>query len=536
MKEKKVTKWAALLLSAVITFTVFTACSKGGEEETTTEPHESVWFMLESLPSIDAYRSKDIVKYFDGEGALSAFEPGAQYGGVVPYFSSRKTCTASDGRETNLRFYGIASADGRIITEPIYTDMYSLTSTAGKTVYIGSGVSQNADTAVYDIITADGSKLIRSQINSKSGITVVPYYNLPCECILVPGYSGTRLYDFNGNLIVNLTDAFGADCYFDIVYCDGEKIIFGAGTTLDHDKPSDSEYYCIDKSGKLIYTLETEGYAPVSFDGGCFILRNSGGKMRLSDVIGNIITGEKTYDDIMYDNMSKVFWCIDKESGTAEELLPDGSELYTCEIENAEDYTFRGICSKSTSSVLGVKEGSKEVIWLTDKGETVTADTEGMTYIDCIRDDTGDYVVMYYEGYADFYNAEGTYISTLKGIEDCLGVCGGMVAYRDTSDRICIRGIKSSAEYRIQLESEAAKSVRVELFSDSLIALTHGTDRPQTSVYNISQQKCIVENIEDFSVFETRAGTFFTGTLEGAAVLLDMNGEKIISVADVTLV
>ena len=114
----------SLLLAVAVLLTVFAACDKSDENPTKTPTQE---FTLAELPDIGEYKPKGSPTYFDT--ALTEFVPDDGYGTLVPYFGDRyeyyfdDESAASLGRDeviTVTPIYGLCTADGRIVTAPIY--------------------------------------------------------------------------------------------------------------------------------------------------------------------------------------------------------------------------------------------------------------------------------------------------------------------------------------------------------------------------------------------------------------------------------
>ena len=296
--------FSALLAGFFLCLTLTSCALFEKNEEPVTEPHEDTYFMLASLPDIGKYKSTDIKDCYYPSGALDEFKPDDGYGGIVPYCCGIEKYSSADSDEYFIASYGLACTDGRIITHGIYSDVQLLTSSDGKAIYSCTRKSESEESKVFDIITARGSKMVTVETTADAADTFSFYYDFPCECFTVSDINdGVMLFDFNGNMIVNLTEVFGADCYFRVCYCDGEKIIFCASPeAYPYETTADTDFYCVDKKGELLYTLNFGEFAPDSYAGGYLVLRGRDG-MRLSDVLGNIITGDKTYENIVYDKI-----------------------------------------------------------------------------------------------------------------------------------------------------------------------------------------------------------------------------------------
>ncbi len=114
----------SLLLAVAVFLTVFAACDNSDENPTKTPTQE---FTLAELPDIGKYKPKGSPTYFDT--ALTEFVPDDGYGTLVPYLGDRSEYyldeeTAASRGLMGTYFvtpiYGLCTADGRIVTAPIY--------------------------------------------------------------------------------------------------------------------------------------------------------------------------------------------------------------------------------------------------------------------------------------------------------------------------------------------------------------------------------------------------------------------------------
>lgn len=167
-EPKMMRKIFSLLLAVTVFLTVFAACDNSDENPTKTPTRE---FTLAELPDIGEYKPKGSPTYFDT--ALTEFVPDDGYGTLVPYLGDRSEYYLDEETAASRGFmgtyfvtpiYGLCTADGRIVTAPIYKsveyrDGYYLLERF-KLANISSFLSSVfvGDTDVtYLIIPADGS-------------------------------------------------------------------------------------------------------------------------------------------------------------------------------------------------------------------------------------------------------------------------------------------------------------------------------------------------------------------------------------------
>lgn len=177
----------SLLLAVTVFLTVFAACDTSDENPTKKPTRE---FTLAELPDIGEYKPKGSPTYFDT--ALTEFVPDDGYGTLVPYLGDRSEYYLDEesgfiGTYFVIPIYGLCTADGRIVTAPIYKsveyrDGYYLLERF-KLANISSFLSSVfvGDTDVtYSIIPADGSFVTELKTHGTAsycgdGIFAYPY-------------------------------------------------------------------------------------------------------------------------------------------------------------------------------------------------------------------------------------------------------------------------------------------------------------------------------------------------------------------------
>ena len=182
----------------------------GKTADSASDPAEQpVAFSLPSLPEIGSYTNKKPTYFYDAP--LKEFRASDDYGRIIPY------CVASNGQ---VGSYGLMTADGKIITDAIYSSVDVLES-KGRFVYSarlkvfffdneeeteGASVRSGKQNMTL-LISSDGSKFIKLP-----EVTPVTGYddNVFIECRIWAhdgGYVGDTfyLYDFDLNLVKDLT-------------------------------------------------------------------------------------------------------------------------------------------------------------------------------------------------------------------------------------------------------------------------------------------------------------------------------------------
>lgn len=157
---KKLFFGLTVLLSFVLLFSSCETDPPVENESETTEEGTSV-FQLASLPDIGSYESKEKYEYFY-DTPLDTFVPSDEYGSLAVYVVHRNY-TDSFGHKSPWDVFGFMTADGRIITAPVYS-VVTYAENGGVGFYIAqgdeSGGTYDTSDFVYTLISADGSKTL----------------------------------------------------------------------------------------------------------------------------------------------------------------------------------------------------------------------------------------------------------------------------------------------------------------------------------------------------------------------------------------
>lgn len=527
-----------VLIAAIMILLMFVGC--GTEKENSAgDDDETLTLNIGKLPDIGTYVSEEKAESFYKTGMEDSFRPSDAYGAVVPYLSAVREYASADGEDKiNCCIYGIATLDGKLITDGIYTSVFEITSKKGETVYVCEREC-SGDTVKRDVITQDGTVLIVAETEKTNRNAIMYFNNMPCECILLPTNKGVKLYDFSGNMIVNMTEAFGADCYFYIHYCDGEKIIFSVGIDGYAYQEADLDCYCMSKDGELIYILNFGEYFPIGFEDGFFMLASEEGEYKVADVLGNIITGENPYSNIIYDADSKCFWCLNGKKKKIYKLDRNGEKTLSVSIKDIDDPCLYILSSQGGASIFVQSEkDSLNFRWfLSDTGEIIETDMGEITDITPVFDGNHNYLEVCSGDNADFYNAEGTYLKTIKGFKKYHGSFSGKILYLDTQNRLCINGIKVTEDFKLSLSQSQAENYTVENFNDKTLTLSFKGDdgNASTYVYDIATAQPVVEDMKCFAEYSSAYGKVYTGISNDRFVLVSENGRVEILLLDKSL-
>ena len=241
-------RYIALLCMLALCVGCLCACGKTGSDlsgsrvGTGKGAAQPVTFSLPSLPEIGSYQQKRPTYFYDAP--LDQFVPSGDYGTIVPY------CLASNGE---VGSYGFMTADGKIITDAVYSSVEVL-ERKGRFVYSArlkvfsfdnepeeeepeedDGANVRArNQNMTQLITSDGSKCVKLPgVSPQTGYDDSVFI----ECRVWAsdgGFVGDTfyLYDFDLNLAVDLTE-YGivngrvtADSTDRFVVADWEKAIY----------------------------------------------------------------------------------------------------------------------------------------------------------------------------------------------------------------------------------------------------------------------------------------------------------------------
>ena len=551
-------------LCIILVAASLSACSQGDRTEPSAQESENLYFHLDSLPDIGKRKDNSFVnKYWSGE-AKNEFIPDANYKGIVPYvFDKPKYYSDYD---TPFAFdeysYGLATIDGEIITNGIYSSVISNVSNDNKQIYICTEkLAKKDDSETFvDIIAADGSWKIRSNIS--------PYGWISTKCDLIPVAEkpGSKIYDFDGKLIFDSRELFGEgytalpsdEIGDDIIFeVSDKKNIFNVSIE-DEFEDSDTVYAaCVDRNGKLLYTVKPEGYRYTGVCGDYFKFSRY---ESIYDEYGNLDyefdnalfdkNGNKLlehYDYIDYDEVTDMYvvtplddsGSIDAVNDSTSPRVFDRNMNEVCQIETNGNYG--SIIRCNGESCLEVyyypdeeKSGGKEGVYLYDlktgkEIELPRDDKDESFEMDIIDQFRGDAYLLINDGqYVSICDIKG---KTLKKLstpyieindihleEDIFYYMKDSILYLETLDT-CDKFDLKSGKY-------ASLNLSINYIDDDLIYLI-SENQHERFVYNKKTEEFSkAERIID--TFNTQSGTFTLEETDYYLNLLNENGECII--------
>ena len=350
-------------------------------EDKTGTPGSPV-FRLDSLPDVGAFVSDEKISYFFPEGPADAFTPRSDYGRLVlyagepvlvrskVYFEYEDPVTGEPVRqrqdfkdEEYITNIGLAAADGRIVTAPLWRTCLSVVDLGGgKGYYLLARPSDDAFMDVYyserDFVAFDGSWALHfdapgaSVIPDADGVDwFIVEDSVSRTAFLYSGLTGERLGDFSP--VMPAPDAEYPE--FDRpVYADGDLLILrgraetdetGAPAGYRQDRNSDA-CTAFSVTGEALYELTCRRHV-----GGRVLQQNENDEVfYLADLRGEK-QSETLYDCAVYDpardlilahRADKEAFGMDYFTGEGERVFPP-EDAWTEKTWNAlPDVYFRG--------------------------------------------------------------------------------------------------------------------------------------------------------------------------------------------------
>lgn len=347
-----------LICAALLTTLLLCACGRTEEPETTLpdttanapEPGTviSYDFRLKELPDIGKYKTKAAACFYDAP--LREFRTSDGYGALLPYSLGNQTAEyGAIGRS------GFMTADGRIVTAPIYESVYG-TEFGGKTVYFanrrvldespvkipsweedeeGASAAYQSATDYYyqnvrhQIISADGSRCVtlpsepRWFTDEATGLTLIwtSQYEGTGEtddyrCVSFP------LYDTDLNLVAELGPQLRTSRNAEVCAVEKDRVVIRATRYEEPDYTADTDLLFF-RDGQLERTLALGEDFPYRVAGGLILCEK-----RLCDEYGNTVypLGD-SHADAAYDPRGGCWYVYHTQQGKLVKLDRGGSVL-----------------------------------------------------------------------------------------------------------------------------------------------------------------------------------------------------------------
>ena len=239
---------------------------------TTAPAPEPAFFSLKTLPDIGAFVSDEKKAYFFPDGAHDSFEAREDYGEIVPYVAVAEKYFGGDWDfdDEGLNFdeldtelaarsesgfyvrFGFATADGKIITDGLFEDMFRFEDASGAVIYAAyPGQAFEMGGEVY-LITGDGSRVLHFEddeiymeplyeYGKNSGEGLLGFRNYKTERVWLVNYSGEVVFDHS--------PASADDPMLYIEYADRD------GLLVRKDEDGDMRYYRWTYDGKQTFAF-----------------------------------------------------------------------------------------------------------------------------------------------------------------------------------------------------------------------------------------------------------------------------------------
>ena len=361
-----------VLCAIFITLCVLAACGKTSEpvptepagaltatEATETEAASPVSFRLEKLPDIGKYRQKKAECFY--AAPLREFRASDDYGALLPYsLGSNPAGYGAIGR------YGFMTADGKIVTAPIYESIYG-TELGGKTVYFAvckvldespvkipsweedeTAASEAYNDAMdhyyrnsrYELISADGSRCLALQTEPRwftdeaTGLSLIwtSQYEKgedpeTYRCVSL------RLYDTDLNLAAELGPQLRTFQNAEVCAIEKDRVVIRSTRYEGPEYTADTDLLYF-RDGQLERTLALGRDFPYRVAGGLILCEK-----RLCDEYGNTVypLGD-SHADAAYDPRGGCWYVYHTRQGKLVKIDSGGSVLAEARTDPSTAY------------------------------------------------------------------------------------------------------------------------------------------------------------------------------------------------------
>ncbi len=367
-----------ILCAIIITLCVLAACGKA-EEPVTTEPTTappttaapttkapepetviSYDFHLKELPEIGKHQTKQAAYFYDAP--LREFKPSGRYGTLIPYALSD-----SKSDYSSLGNYGFMTADGKIVTGPIYESVYEQT-LGGKTIFFATqkvldktpetipdwdedAESARAaydraeehfyDNVRYDLISEDGNHCLTTHAEPRF------YSNEDADAAVIScavfrdgdsfsqqRYESFFIYDTDFNLIGEYARYLRGYDYAWIFDVEKDGFVIKGERYSEEDGVSENDLLFFE-DGELDHTLEMANESPYRMAGHFAVCDK-----RIYDSNGHTVyeSGDDMID-VVYDYDSDCLYIINADKHKLIKLDSRGNMLASEETDFPVEYT-----------------------------------------------------------------------------------------------------------------------------------------------------------------------------------------------------
>ena len=525
-------RYIALLCVFALCAGCLCACGKTGpapvdaEVSASAPAEQPVSFSLPSLPEIGSYTNKKPTYFYDAP--LKEFRASDDYGQIIPY------CVASNGEVSSC---GFMTADGKIITDPIYSSVDVLES-KGRFVYSArlkvfffdneeetEGASvRSAKQNMTLLISSDGSKFIKLP-----EVTPVTGYDdsVFIECRIWAhdgGYVGDTfyLYDFDLNLVKDLTE-YGivngnvtADSPDRFVVADWDKVMyFENGVPVKTvAKSLDTTFLPNGMTYDNTHLYDTQGEIVFSFSGftQCLYEERIGALLIADDesrrVTKFINTDEAAHYQVPADQFNRVLACY-----------PDGECRIIITLGEAWD------------------EATGYLVLDEDLNLLTTIDGAGASYAQLVTDEWGDETfccfLLGYGDHADIYDLSGETVATLPFAYDSIpDVMNGNVFFTGENGKTYRFSVKDRSLTECVYAASAREGERVYFVNDRVLIRSYYLIKegeyfdPERGNYNyvltdLATGETLYEDVTDLEITELGEQTWIAFSVNGTAYVCD---------------
>ena len=507
---------------------------------------DTPYFSLKELPDIGGYVSGDIVDYFFEDGPHKEFTPGSDYGTIMPYVKETKlfespeyyTYTDDDGKEVTVKQeykdhalwteMGLATTDGKIITEPFFSSFTYEKGVDGKDFYILS--DESGEGLKNYTVAADGSWFLEFDGYPES---ICDDYYLPDNGFYISCYekysqgNTVKVYDLDGNLIIDKQLENSKDYFTDIRYYNDEYYLFCSNY-------NSMNFYCIccDKDGNEVRTFNLGGGWPEMRYENIFPMRsNAEETVTLFDTNGNAIKKISNVTSLRVDQTNSRL------------LVSDGENIRRIDKNGEVTERFKGdlncFCYAADKPVFIDTENKKVYSAVDGKEIILDAGEKKIKILDSRYGENNEMFIfaIYADGCAGLFDTDGKKICDLEKtvyVNDSypeMVYTETFIAYIAADNTVMIRNLTTGKEQKVDCEINPEYTSLWSLNDSYLQLFTAADKKGEIRIENVYSTETGELLFRDVSEFSQCGENYVCATLNGSWVF-DKDGNTLIKITN----
>ena len=488
------------------------------------------FFMLKVLPDEVSLPNQGEKVQRINPSFTDTLVPSDEYGKLIPYiggYYQYKSTGVGESKVLYAPVYGLSTADGRTVTDPVYDSVR---------IYAMSGTGY-----IYELVTgSDGSEpsLGRHWLASEDGTWI---FEIPTGSRLTDNIGGGMVmlerirtvrkktfvyqdfYDYSGNFVFTFDKAMAEDentSYTIGRFADGlapvNTVVAEPAEDSEEAEPEKtvSAFY-IDVSGKKTY----EGFIYCGeFHGGYAVVADKDGKYGVINTNGEYLINPE-YRAINYNYEKGYFAC--GAQGYFDILDMTGVQVkrVLCDRGNVEVLGFDTMIYKRTNSSTGRSE-----YFYADTDVPFTCEETGQ-----FPDETGNLGGLYvcsYSGSANIFDESGKTVTVLDDFGSLVCKYGDYImAVNSNGTKTAVISLgsgKATGWINMSFEDRQA-------FADRYIVLkSQSKDKPVYSLYDIETGTFVYENCDRIETAVTASDEYLLVLKDGKTAVYDMKFNTVI--------